>query len=176
MLMGGLAVTAAAELPEEPEAGITDQNLEDSVREYPAVGSVRQFGVEESVERLGEDIETEDGETTLSLSTDILFGVNSWEISSSASARIAELVEDVPDGATVTVAGHTDSVPTGEDFDNQELSENRAQAVADAIADERPDLDLAMMGYGDSEPAVDEDPEDPETLAANRRVEISYSS
>lgn len=38
----------------------------------------------------------------------------------------------------------------------------------------RPDLELTVEGFGDSDPAVTEDEDDPDTFAANRRVEIRY--
>ncbi|WP_170289519.1 OmpA family protein [Nesterenkonia halophila] len=128
--------------------------------------SVHQWtteSLEDSVQPL-EQTREEEGTTVIDLATDILFEVNAWELPGSAEESIAELIADVPDGAAVTITGHTDSTPTGETFDNGELSENRAQAVADAVS-----------GAGDSDPAVSEDPEEPSTLAANRRVEIRYS-
>ncbi|MFV0427226.1 MAG: OmpA family protein [Beutenbergiaceae bacterium] len=117
--------------------------------------------------------ETEGQQTTISLATDILFAPDAWDISANAADRIGELLTDVPQGATVDVTGHTDSVVGA--VSNQELSENRAQAVADVIAEARPDLDLQVAGYADTRPAVPEDPEDPSTRAANRRVEVSYA-
>src|SRR5699024_12595346 len=80
---------------------------------------------------------------------------------------------DVPDGAAVSVSGHTDSVIGA--VDNQELSENRAEAVAEVIEAARDDLDLQVAGFADTQPAETEDPEDPSTFAANRRVDIVYS-
>ena len=81
-------------------------------------------------------------------------------------------------GAAVSVTGHTDSRPTGDhvDFNNQELSENRDRAVAEVLESVRPDLDLEVSGVADDEPAVQENEEDPETFAQNRRVEIAYDS
>lgn len=99
-----------------------------------------------------------------------------WELPDSASSAIAELTDEVPEGAVVDVHGHTDSnpVPEPHDFDNQELSERRAEAVADVLEEERPDLELNVEGFGEDEPAVSEDEDDPSTFAANRRVEIRY--
>lgn len=65
-------------------------------------------------------------------------------------------------------------MPTDHELDNQQLSENRAQAVADALANTRTDLALDVDGFGDTQPAVTEDPDDPTTFAANRRVEIRF--
>ncbi len=53
-------------------------------------------------------------------------------------------------------------------------SRRRKQAVAGALAEERPDLQLTVAGFGDSNPAEDEDEKDPSTFTANRRVEIRY--
>lgn len=158
------------------------EHADGSVRTYEAegprayeVGGPRAYEVEGTVRQL-ETVEAEDGETTISLATDILFTPNSWELPGGASGRIEELVADIPDGASVAVTGHTDSTPTGTDFDNQELSENRAGAVADVLRETRADLELDVSGRGAEQPAASEDPEDPETLAENRRVEIVYEN
>ena len=120
----------------------------------------------------GEEWDADEG---IVLETDILFSPNEWELPENAGAKITELVEEIPQGASVVVHGHTDSNPVNQqlyDFDNQELSENRAQAVADALANERSDLEMTVEGFGEAEPAVPEDPDDPSTYAENRRVEI----
>ncbi len=160
-------VTSPDDLPDP-----TPEQLAASVHVWE-VNNVHQWSVEGSVGAV-ETVVSEADKTTISLATDILFTPNSWELPATADARIAELVADIPDGAAVQVNGHTDSTPTGEDFDNQELSTRRAQAVADVIAAARGDLDLQVEGLADTEPAMAEDPEDPSTYAANRRVEIIY--
>src|SRR5699024_11436902 len=116
----------------------------------------------------GSEVEEED---VIVLETDILFAAMEWDLPGSAGPKIGELVEEVPEGAAVDVHGHTDSnpVPEGYDFDNQVLSENRAEAVAEVLADERGDLELNVEGFGEDQPAVEEDEEDPSTFAANRR-------
>ncbi|WP_265522339.1 OmpA family protein [Oerskovia flava] len=117
------------------------------------------------------ETETSDGaETVVSLDSDILFAIDSAEMSTSATVRIGELVADVPDGAEVSVTSHTDDV--GTDEDNRLLSEERAQTVADAVTEARPDLDLMVAGRGESEPV--ENNSTPEGREANRRVEIRY--
>lgn len=71
------------------------------------------------------------------------------------------------------VEGHTDSVQ-GE-VDNQELSSNRAETVADVIAEVRPDLELHVEGYADTKPAEQEEgSDDDEARKANRRVELRF--
>lgn len=184
-LASGLALIGAgpatADLAEQqppppPEGGVSAQMLHESVRVFDPHGHVRVFPSAGHVLLLGEGVESLEGETTISLSTDLLFSENSWDLPASAPGRIASLVADIPDGAAVAVTGHTDTQqPIGHDFDNQELSERRAEAVADVLRQERPDLELDVSGVGESLPAVTPDPEDPATHAANRRVEIVYA-
>lgn len=129
------------------------------------------------------DENVEDAETTessgdgavITLATDILFDFDSAELSSQAEDRIAEIAEDIPSGADVTVAGHTDS--KGEDDYNQTLSEERADAVAEVLAGAADDLEIEAEGFGESEPVASngtEAEDDPEGRAENRRVEIHY--
>ncbi|MEO2096134.1 MAG: OmpA family protein [Brachybacterium sp.] len=111
------------------------------------------------------------------LEADILFPSNAWDLSDGAAARIVELAAKIPEGATVQVGGHTDSLPVDRsqyDFDNQQLSENRAQAVADALTAERPDLTLEVTGHGDAKPAAAGGGGDDAGNAADRRVELRY--
>ena len=145
---------------------LTEEIVQRSITVYDPASSITELGSTEPEE-----------EGVLVLETDILFSSNAWELPAGAEATIAELAADIPEGASVQVSGHTDSLPVDSsrfDFDNQELSENRAHAVADALAEERPDLDLEVAGHGAEQPAVSEDPEDASTLAANRRVELRY--
>lgn len=171
VLVGAPAALADVSSPDDLPDPTPDQ-LAGSVQVWE-VNGVQQWSTEGAVRSL-ETVESEGEETTISLSTDILFTPNSWELPGTAPARIEELVGDIADGAQVTVTGHTDSTPTDADFDNQELSENRAAAVADVLREVRGDLELQVEGLADSEPVEHEDPEDPSTFAANRRVEIVY--
>lgn len=119
---------------------------------------------------------TTDGEeTVITLSSDILFAFGESTIGPEAEARIADLVAEVPDGATLQVHGHTDSV-SGREF-NQALSEDRAESVAAVIREERPDLDLDVGGFGMNDPVEPNEKngeDNPEGRALNRRVEIRY--
>lgn len=153
--------------PPEPGFELTEEVLSDSITRFDAAESITSLG--------GTDTDTE--EDVIVLETDILFASNAWELPAPAASKIVELAAEVPEGATVQVGGHTDSRPVDRsqyDFDNQQLSEHRAQAVADALAAERPDLTLEVEGFGDEQPAVSENPDDPSTYAANRRVELRY--
>jgi OmpA-OmpF porin, OOP family len=69
----------------------------------------------------------------------------------------------------VEIAGHTDNI--GTDEYNQQLSEGRAQAVKDYfVAQGVPESQMAVRGYGESEPRDSNDTE--EGRERNRRVEL----
>lgn len=170
-----LATTDGSEaaLP-EVDWEVDDSIISESITEFNVEDSITQFAVEESVTSLGSTKSEEDD--VIVLEADILFSAMLWDLSAAAGNRIADLTEEIPDGASVQVHGHTDSRPMPEDHevDNQGLSENRAQAVADALAEARPDLELEVEGFGDTQPAQTETEDDPSTYAANRRVEIRF--
>lgn len=175
LLMASAAPTAAADasvLP-EPEGDIGDYG--EFITSYDEDEFISSYDPADFIESLG-SAESEE-EDVIVLETDILFAAMEWELPDAASSKIGELVEEIPDGAAVDVHGHTDSNPVPEDydFDNQVLSKNRAEAVAEVLAEERPDLDLNVEGFGEDQPAVEEDEDDPSTFAANRRVEIRYN-
>lgn len=111
--------------------------------------SVMQWSLDRSVQSV-EQVETDGETTTITLATDILFEPDKWDLAESAVDKIGELIAEVPDGASVTVHGHTDSIVGA--VDNQELSDNRAQAVADVIAAARPDLVLDVAGFANTLP------------------------
>lgn len=118
---------------------------------------------------------TEGEETVVTLASDILFAFGEAQIGPAAEARIRELLSEVPDGATVQVHGHTDSI-SGREF-NQRLSEERADAVAKTIRDERADLELEVEGFGLDNPVEPNEvngEDNPEGRALNRRVEIRF--
>lgn len=135
-------------------------------------GSPVVFGTDGSIEEL-ETAEEEEGEQVISLSSDIMFAPDAWDLPERAGAKFKDLLKDVPDGAAVSVHGHTDSVK-GE-VDNKELSQNRAEAVAAAISSVRFDLDLEVKGLTDTQPKKKEGgSDDEEAREANRRVELRY--
>lgn len=124
------------------------------------------------------DTETTDGgETVISLTTDVLFDFDKSELPPQAPAKIEEVLAPVPQGTSIRVEGHTDSMG-GEDY-NQTLSEARAEAVAAAIREVRPDLQLEVRGFGESQPVAPNEQggqDNPDGRAQNRRVEIRYAA
>ncbi|QGH68186.1 OmpA family protein [Pseudactinotalea sp. HY158] len=144
---------------------------QESIRVYE-IGSPIAYSAEGSIKAL-ETTEEEAGETIISLSSDILFTPDSWELSANAGAKIEELISDVPEGADLAIHGHTDSIDGA--VDNKELSEKRAGAVADAVRSVRSDLTLDVQGFADTRPKKRESgPDDDEARRINRRVELRY--
>ncbi|MFC0645203.1 OmpA family protein [Cellulomonas phragmiteti] len=123
---------------------------------------------EKSVRELAREA---DGVTTLT--SDLLFGFDSAELAPGAREAVGAIAATLPQGAAVTVDGHTDGL--GGDGVNVPLSQARAQAVADALSAARPDLALTVTGHGSSRPVAEEragGSDDPAGRALNRRVEV----
>lgn len=176
LALGAPAALAEGETEGPPEQPfeITDEILQRSITVYDPARSITEYDPARSITELGGSEPAED--EVIVLEADILFPSNAWDLSDGAAARIVELAAEIPEGATVQVGGHTDSLPVDRsqyDFDNQQLSENRAQAVADALTAERPDLTLEVTGHGDAKPAAGGGGDDAGN-AADRRVELRY--
>ena len=177
---GSVMTTAMPQSPEPPQQEelpeLAQDNWDSAVFATDSERAIMRYDLDRFIVKLG-DQQAEDDDVIV-LEADILFEPNSWELPDTAAAKLEEIVDEVPDGSTLSITGHTDSrpVPATHDFDNQELSQERAQAVAEALEDQRADLDISAEGLGDAEPAVAEDPDVPGTYAANRRVEIRYGT
>lgn len=119
-------------------------------------------------------VESRDGAATVfTLASDVLFEFGSAELNPNATGKIDELLADAPQGASVKIHGHTDSV--SDDAFNMTLSQQRAEAVAAAVRAARPDLVLDVQGFGETQPVASNgtpENDDPEGRAKNRRVEI----
>jgi outer membrane protein OmpA-like peptidoglycan-associated protein len=86
--------------------------------------------------------------------------------------RLAQAAEACPN-VTIEVEGHTDS--EGTDERNQRLSERRAQAVVDYLAERGVPVDRMMaVGYGASQPVVPNDTA--ANMARNRRIEFTVKA
>ena len=82
---------------------------------------------------------------------------------------VTELLNQERGAASVEVAGHTDSV--GDEGYNQQLSEQRAQAVKDYLVKGGVGADrISVVGYGETQPRGPNDTVEGRRL--NRRVEI----
>jgi outer membrane protein OmpA-like peptidoglycan-associated protein len=105
---------------------------------------------------------------------DVLFDTNQATLKPGAQSQLDRLASFMQknEGTKVIIEGHTDS--RGSDSYNQELSQRRAQAVADALAANGIDRSrVEAVGRGKALPVASND-----TAAGrqqNRRVEIVFS-
>ncbi|GAB3476178.1 OmpA family protein [Nocardiopsis coralliicola] len=186
--MTGIPVSDAEEIP------VPDPNYEEfSEDDPPPDGTPVVFdeeapesGAEEGVYPVEGVVETEEASTsrtgdteTISLHSDVMFDHDEAEPVEGSGATVAEAAATIgsrrADGDTpVAVTGHTDG--TGDDDYNQQLSEDRAEAVAEQLEKELGGTELDVSGRGAEEPVAEEGGSgDDEARAANRRVEITYA-
>lgn len=117
----------------------------------------------------------------LSVTSDVLFDVDSSEISDAGETVLedaAETLRDTAAGQKVLIVGHTDD--QGEEAYNQTLSEERADAVEEVLADELEGdvVSLSTEGRGETEPLAPNvdgagNPID-DNRKKNRRVSFEY--
>ncbi|MFY0991634.1 OmpA family protein [Halomonas sp. C05BenzN] len=127
--------------------------------------STRGTGIE--VDRRGDDI-------VLNMPSSVTFGFDSSELTMNARNAlndVSSILNQYTD-TRVNIAGHTDS--TGNADYNQRLSERRAEAVGNYLAQAGVARGrLQMTGYGETQPVASNASE--EGRAQNRRVEITLS-
>lgn len=113
---------------------------------------------------------------TVSLGADVLFDSSSAELEDGAQSVIERAAQSLAEHepGPVSVVGHTDSVD--DDAFNQNLSEQRARAVADALGSliDEGEYPLEASGRGESAPIADNGTE--EGRALNRRVELTLDT
>lgn len=132
----------------------------------PRLGAFPSMGVIAPVESCG---------ATLTLDAGVLFDFGSAEVRPDAAAALDTLAAALAEVAAPTgsVAGHTDSVSSAEL--NQRLSEDRADAVAAALADRGVGTAFDVVGYGEDRPVAPNEvdgQDNPAGRQLNRRVEI----
>ena len=119
---------------------------------------------------------TTDRNIAVTLSSDVTFESDSYNLTGKADAQLQTVASQLaryPDGGGLDIVGHTDDV--ADDAHNQKLSEDRAAAVKDRLA-QLADLaswQVTTTGKGESEPAVKDTTD--EARAANRRVVITLT-
>lgn len=91
------------------------------------------------------------------IGSEALFGFDEASLSDRARARLAQMVDDIAadwELERIRVLGYTDRI--GPESYNQSLSEDRAQAVADYLANqpELGDYELEVVGRGEADPVV----------------------
>lgn len=126
-------------------------------------------------EEAGAELEVEACTATITVRNDALgFAAGSADIGN--WEHMAEIVSLVEGATSVVITGHASSEGAAEM--NQVLSEQRANAVVNAIAQmlrqaDKPVPAMSPDGMGEDQPIADNDTED--GRAANRRVEIAAS-
>ena len=170
--IGGAAGAAGAVIKGEREA--------DEILAGAAIGAAAGAGVgaymdrqEERLARIpGTTVErVGDGVLLVKFDSDVLFDVDSALVKPGQRVvvdDVSEVLMDYPKTAVV-VQGHTDA--TGTEEHNQDLSERRAEAIANRLVGNGvDDRRVAAIGFGEGYPVADNDSTRGRQL--NRRVEI----
>jgi outer membrane protein OmpA-like peptidoglycan-associated protein len=115
-----------------------------------------------------------DVETKPSINVTVNFKYNSVDVTDESKKNIDVLARALQDasfaGKTITIVGHSDA--RGAEEYNQGLSEKRALAIAQQIAEKIPGIGdrLQVSGFGESQPLYEGKSEDVYLL--NRRIEV----
>ncbi|WP_241483084.1 OmpA family protein [Nocardiopsis halophila] len=156
---------------------VRDGDPEPLDEEYGGKGYRELYGSTIGVVQ-GREVDSE--RETVALRTDVLFAFDKAEVSDTAADVLEDVIEETreradPEKPPITITGHTDGI--GDDAYNQELSEQRAEAVKDILEEGLGSgYEYETVGRGSTEPLRTEGGEDDEEArAANRRVEISYA-
>jgi outer membrane protein OmpA-like peptidoglycan-associated protein len=102
------------------------------------------------------------------------FDVDSYKIRDNASADLdvlAEALSTEPNDFTLMISGHTDS--TASDAHNETLSQNRANAVKEYLANKGVKQEMVATGFGERKPIASNN--DAEGRQRNRHVEIRFA-
>ncbi|MBE2999698.1 OmpA family protein [Nocardiopsis sp. HNM0947] len=181
------------EPPEDPPTGEEDDAFEMEAGDTLALetrGTDVEGEPEDYVDELHPIVEhpsrtRADGgdEATVGLHADVLFELDESELTDEAADTLTEVAEQTraeadPSQPPINVVGHTDG--QGSDDHNQNLSEERANAVHEFLSEELgDDYEYETEGRAADEPVADESADDEEqredAQATNRRVEISYT-
>ena len=114
--------------------------------------------------------------TVITLEDGLLFDFGSFQVRADSAQTISELSALLKDAGAPTahVYGHTDSV--SDDAFNQTLSEQRAQAVVEALKANGVSTSLDATGFGETRPVAPNENSDgsdnPAGRQLNRRVEV----
>lgn len=165
--------TVTPDMPAVPisEAAEVDQEIVDTPVDDPLI-----LGLRSLQDDLGGDSSREEtgDETSIMLSSDVLFEVNESELTSDADSALEEVAEEIDASGTdsVRIDGYTDD--TGDDSINEPLSEDRAEEVRERLEEytESSGLTFETAGHGSSDPVANNDTE--EGRQKNRRVTITF--
>lgn len=182
-LAAGLLIAAPVLLGaaiEGDEEDITQSEIQESIHGIPLRDGTTRIYPKDSIESVDQE-EIEGSTTTVTISADVLFTFDKAHLTKKAEKTLDGVAKDLANvSGTVRVVGHTDS--TGSASYNQELSEDRADAVKKVLEEELGDdaPEIKASGKGSEDPVADEEDsqgnDDPRGRAKNRRVEISFNN
>lgn len=172
LLLVSVPVMAGAQAPEPSTA-----QLARSVIVFDPSRSVTVFVLDRSVTELRTE-EKVATQTVVTISSDVLFDFDSAALTPAAAGTVKALATRVARSTgPVTVVGHTDSV--GDEAYNQNLSNQRAQAVGETLRAALPaGAQVTTEGRGAREPVAantEGGKDNPAGRAQNRRVSISFT-
>lgn len=136
----------------------------------PPVGEERNYPIEAHSEDPETEVRDDGREVEVSISADVLFAVDSADLTSAADRLLRETASRIGGGA-VKVEGHADS--TGTDEINDPLSLRRAEAVAERLRALVPAATFEAEGLGSREPLYPND--EKEGRRRNRRVTVTFT-
>ncbi|WP_234401698.1 OmpA family protein, partial [Thermobifida halotolerans] len=154
------------------EATSPDSAIVDTPTSEPRVLDLRAF--QDDMD--GNSSRTESAEeTSIMLSSDVLFGLNEATLTEAAEEALRNVAEEInsSSGTTIQVNGYTDD--TGSDSINNPLSQKRAEAVASRLEElvTRDGITFEVSGHGSADPVGDNSTE--EGRAKNRRVTVTFT-
>lgn len=133
----------------------------------------QEAAMRQATQGTGIEVEREGNDLMLNLPSNITFATNSSSIQSSLAPtlrNVGSILRDYPQ-TIVEIYGHTDS--TGSEIYNLDLSDKRADAVANYLSDQGLTQRIVTTGVGEAQPIASNDTES--GRAQNRRVEIKIS-
>jgi outer membrane protein OmpA-like peptidoglycan-associated protein len=170
LVLGSAGPAHAAEWDVDNLPTVDAQTLAYTIGTFTLDHSVSAWTLDYAIQDLATTTHAS-GETVVTLNADILFDFAKAVVPPTAGARIAAAVAKAPKGSAVSIGGHTDDV--GTPANNLTLSQARAQAVAAAVKRARPDLVLAVKGFGEGSPVAANGNDS--GRSQNRRVEIRFA-
>jgi outer membrane protein OmpA-like peptidoglycan-associated protein len=156
-------------------AGPVPENGEDPL-DLSTAGTSLGADLDAYTERLDVPLRTKQTpkQVDLSLDADVLFRLDSAQLTPAAAKSVAAAVADLRSAGPgpLSVTGHTDS--TAGTPHNQRLSQQRARTVAAALSQALPDgqWPKTVTGKGETQPVASNS--NPAGRRLNRRVTISY--
>lgn len=141
----------------------------ESNRESKVEQSQSSTPVEETVQR-----ESAPQAEQISLPSPILFKFNKWDLTPDGITLLSKVYDQISkmEKFDIFIEGHTDNI--GSDKYNQNLSQKRAQSVADYFIKTKgvPKKNVSCKGFGASKPVASNDTKD--GRRKNRRVVIRF--